>query len=130
MAEIKKISSGSLFEEKVSFSRAVVVENWVFVSGCTGYDYKENVLKEGIEAQTEQTFKNIEFALNEAGTDFNHVVKVVYYIANPDEFEATWPVIKKYFGYILPACTAICSPLVNPNIKIEIEVTAILPTKN
>lgn len=127
---IKKISSGSVFEEKVSFSRAVVVDNWVFVSGCTGYDYLKNELKEGIVAQTEQTFKNIEFALTEAGTDFNHVVKVIYYIANPSEFEQTWPVIKKYFGEILPACTAICSPLVNEQIKIEIEVTAILPTKN
>jgi enamine deaminase RidA (YjgF/YER057c/UK114 family) len=35
----KLIGSGSTFEEQIGYSRAVVVDGWVFVSGTTGYNY-------------------------------------------------------------------------------------------
>ena len=119
------ISSGSIFEKEVAFSRAVVVDNMVFVSGCTGYDYKTMQISDDVAQQTEQTFKNIIWALEQAGSSLNDVVRVQYLVPNPDDFEKCWPVIKKYFGEILPACTASCPPLISKIIKIEIEVTAI-----
>ncbi len=119
------ISSGSIFEKEVAFSRAVVVDNMVFVSGCTGYDYKSMQISDDVVVQTEQTFKNIIWALEQAGSSLKDVVRVQYLVPNPDDFEKCWPVIKKYFGEILPACTASCPPLISKIIKIEIEVTAI-----
>jgi enamine deaminase RidA (YjgF/YER057c/UK114 family) len=119
------INSGSIFEKEVAFSRAVVVDNMVFVSGCTGYDYKTMQISDDVAQQTEQTFKNIIWALEQAGSSLKDVVRVQYLVPNPDDFEKCWPVIKKYFGEILPACTASCPPLISKTIKIEIEVTAI-----
>jgi enamine deaminase RidA (YjgF/YER057c/UK114 family) len=121
----KLINSGSVFEKEVAFSRAVVVDNMVFVSGCTGYDYKTMQISDDVAEQTEQTFKNIIWALEEAGSSLKDVVRVQYLVPNPDDFEKCWPVIKKYFGDILPACTASCPPLISKIIKVEIEVTAI-----
>jgi enamine deaminase RidA (YjgF/YER057c/UK114 family) len=119
------INSGSIFEEKVSFSRAVVVDKMVFVSGCTGYDYATNIISDDIVAQTEQTFKNIENALTKAGSRFEDVVRVQYILADTLEWEKCWPIFKKYFGEIKPACTVICAKLTNEKLKIEIEVTAV-----
>ncbi len=119
------INSGSIFEKEVAFSRAVVVDNLVFVSGCTGYDYKNMQISDDVAEQTEQTFKNIIWALEQAGSSLKDVVRVQYLVPNPDDFEKCWPVIKKYFGEIFPACTASCPALISKIIKIEIEVTAI-----
>ena len=123
--EKQLISSGSTFEKNVSFSRAVVVNNMVFVSGCTGYDYKTMKISDNIAVQCNQTFLNIIDALEKAGSSLEDVVRVQYIVPNPKEFELCWPVFKKYFGNILPACTAYCAPLISETIKIEIEVTAI-----
>jgi enamine deaminase RidA (YjgF/YER057c/UK114 family) len=119
------INSGSIFEEQVSFSRAVVVGQMVFISGCTGYDYATNIISDDIVEQTEQTFKNIENALTKANASFKDVVRVQYILKDTDEWERCWPIFKKYFGEIKPACTVICAKLTGEKLKIEIEVTAI-----
>jgi enamine deaminase RidA (YjgF/YER057c/UK114 family) len=119
------INSGSVFEKEVAFSRAVVVDKMVFVSGCTGYDYKTMQISDDVAEQTEQTFKNIIWALEQANSSLKDVVRVQYFVPNPDDFEKCWPIIKKYFGEILPACTASCPALISKTIKIEIEVTAL-----
>lgn len=119
------ISTGSIFEKEVAFSRAVVVDKMVFVAGCTGYDYAATTIAEDILEQTEQAFKNIVFALQEAGSSLKDVVRVHYIVPNPDEFEKCWPIIRKYFDDIKPACTVFCAQLTSEKIKIEIEVTAV-----
>jgi enamine deaminase RidA (YjgF/YER057c/UK114 family) len=123
--ERKLISSGSIFEEQVSFSRAVVAGQMIFVSGCTGYNYATTTIADDIAAQTEQTFVNIETALSKAGSSLKDVVRLHYILQDADEFEKCWPVIKKYFGTVKPACTVFCAKLTSEKIKIEIEVTAI-----
>ena len=123
--EKKLISTSSRFEKEMAFSRAVVVDNLVFVSGCTGYDYSANTLSEDVIEQTEQTFKNIIYALGQAGASLQDVVRVTYIIPNPDDIPLCSSVMRTYFGEILPACTCYCSPLVNDKLKIEIEVTAV-----
>ncbi len=119
------ISTNSIFEKEVAFSRAVVVGNTIYVSGCTGYNYETTTIEEDIVAQTEQTFKNIEYALSQAGATLQNVVRVHYIVPNPDEFERCWSVIRKYFEDIRPACTVFCAKLTSEKIKIEIEVTAV-----
>ncbi|NEU78712.1 Rid family hydrolase [Nostoc sp. UIC 10630] len=61
------ISSGSIFEQEIAYKRAVVDENWVFVSGTTGFDYSSMTISDDVVKQTEQCFKNINAALTEAG---------------------------------------------------------------
>ena len=118
------ISSGSTFEADIGYSRAVVDGEWVFVSGTTGFDYTKMEIPEGIVAQAEQCFRNIEAALREAGASLADVVRVVYVVPQASEFEQTWPVLRKYFGEVRPAAMMISAGLADARMKIEIEVTA------
>jgi enamine deaminase RidA (YjgF/YER057c/UK114 family) len=120
----KLISSGSTFEERVAYSRAVVAGDWVFVSGTTGFDYATMSISDNLLEQAEQCLKNIESALQKAGSSLKDVVRVTYILPNGAEFEQCWPVLRKYFGDVRPAATMISAGLVDPRMKIEIEVTA------
>ena len=123
-AKRKLISSGSAFENEIGYSRAVVEGNWVFVSGTTGYNYREMTLPDDIVIQTEQCLKNIESALEQAGSKMEDIVRVIYIVPNTSEFKKCWPVLRKYFGRIKPAATMISAGLMDPKMKIEIQVTA------
>jgi enamine deaminase RidA (YjgF/YER057c/UK114 family) len=118
------ISSGSTFEREIGYSRAVVDGEWVFVSGTTGFDYATMTLADGLIEQTEQCLRNIEAALRQAGASLADVVRVTYILPDASEFPACWPVLRKYFGTIRPAATMIAAGLVDPRLRIEIEVTA------
>jgi enamine deaminase RidA (YjgF/YER057c/UK114 family) len=119
------ISSGSTFEEEIGYSRAVVVGEWVFVSGTTGFDYASMTIAEGLPDQTEQCLKNIAAALEQAGSSLRDVVRVTYVLPNGDEFPQCWPVLRRHFGEIRPAAMMISAGLADPRMRIEIEVTAL-----
>ncbi len=119
------ISSGSTFEKEIGYSRAVVAGEWVFVSGTTGFDYATMTIADDLAAQTEQTLRNIESALAEAGSSLADVVRVHYILPKADDFPQCWPVLRRVFGEVRPAATMIEAGLSDPRMKIEIEVTAI-----
>ena len=121
------VSSGSTFEKEIGYSRAVVEGGWIFVSGTTGFDYSTMTLADGVVAQAEQCLKNIEWALREAGASLADVVRVHYILPDPAEFPPCWPVLRKYFGDVRPAATMFSAGLLDPRIRIEIEVTAVKP---
>jgi len=118
------ITSGSTFEAQAAYSRAVVDGDWVFVSGTTGFDYATMTLAEGVVAQAEQCFANIAAALQQAGASLADVVRVNYIVPVVADFEACWPVLRKHLGQVRPASTMISAALIDPRIRIEIEVTA------
>ena len=118
------LSSGSTFEKEIGYSRAVVDDDWVFVSGTTGFDYGTMTIPDGVVEQTEQCFKNIEAALAEAGSSLRDVVRVTYVLPNAAEFSRCWPTLRKYLGDVRPAAMMICAGLADPRMRIEIEVTA------
>ena len=118
------ISSGSTFEKDIAFSRAVVDDGFVFVSGTTGFDYRTMTIVDDIEGQTDQCLRNIEAALKQAGATLADVVRVTYIVPKAEEFKACWPVLRKYFGEVRPAATMISAGLIDPRMRIEIEVTA------
>ncbi len=119
------ISSGSTFEAKIGYSRAVVAGDWVFVSGTTGFDYAAMSISDDLVEQTEQCLKNIEAALRQADSSLKDVVRVTYVLPEGDQFERCWPVLRKYFGEVRPAAMMISAGLADPRMKIEIEVTAL-----
>lgn len=121
----KLISSGSEFEEKIGYSRAVVEGNWVFVSGTTGFDYRTMTIPEGIIEQAEQCLVNIREALEAAGAEMKDIVRVLYILPDAGEFEKCWPVLRNYFGETRPAATMISAGLADERMKIEIQVTAL-----
>jgi enamine deaminase RidA (YjgF/YER057c/UK114 family) len=119
------ISSGSTFEREIGYSRAVVQGDWIFVSGTTGFDYSTMTIAEGVQAQAEQCLKNIEAALRQAGSSLADVVRVTYVLPDGREFPECWPVLRRYFGEVRPAAMMICANLLDPRMRIEIEVTAL-----
>lgn len=120
----KLISSGSSFESEIGYSRAVVDGEWMFVSGTTGFDYATMKISDDVAEQADQTFRNIQAAMEQDGFSLADVVRVHYLLPNADDFKACWPVFKKYLGDIRPAATMFAAGLADPRMKIEIEVTA------
>jgi len=118
------ISSGSTFEQDMAYSRAVVDGEWVFVSGTTGFDYSTMTIADGVVDQAEQCFRNIQAALEQAGATLQDIVRVNYVLPVASEFPSCWPVMRKYLGDVRPAATMISAGLVDPRMRIEIEVTA------
>jgi enamine deaminase RidA (YjgF/YER057c/UK114 family) len=118
------ISSGSPFEEQIGYSRAVVDGDWVFVSGTTGFDYATMTISDDVAQQAEQCLKNIQQALHQAGADLTDIVRVHYILPRAADFEACWPVLRRYLGTVRPAATMWSAALLDPRMKIEIEVTA------
>jgi enamine deaminase RidA (YjgF/YER057c/UK114 family) len=118
------ISSGSTFERDIGYSRAVVDGDWIFVSGTTGFDYATMTIAPGVVEQAEQCLRNIETALAAASATLADVVRVHYILPDAGQFDACWPVLRKYFGEVRPAATMFSAGLADPRMRIEIEVTA------
>lgn len=120
----QRIASGSTFEEQAAYSRAVVDGDWIFVSGTTGFDYATMSISGSVVEQAEQCFMNIASALAQAGASLADVVRVTYILPDRAEFAQCWPVLRRYLGEVRPAATMIAAGLIDPRMKIEIEVTA------
>ena len=119
------ISSGSQFEAQIGYSRAVVDGDWIFVSGTTGYDYARGTISPDVAEQAAQCLRNIASALAQADATLADVVRVHYILPVGSDFERCWPVLREHFGDVRPAATMICAGLLDPAMKIEIEVTAL-----
>lgn len=120
----KLISSGSEFENEIGYSRAVVDGDYVFVSGTTGYDYQNMSISDNVVEQADQCFVNIQLALEKAGSSISNIVRVNYILPDRDDFQACWPIFKKWLGNVRPAATMIEARLLKDEMKIEIQVTA------
>ena len=119
----RTISTGSRFETDYAFSRAVVDGDWVFVAGTTGMNYDTGEMSDDVVEQAEQTFRNIERVLGEAGASIDDTVRVQYTVTDRADMVAVAPVLAKWFGAARPAATAVIAGLIDPRMKIEIEVT-------
>jgi enamine deaminase RidA (YjgF/YER057c/UK114 family) len=124
MTRRQAILSGSVFEERIGYARAVVDGDRVHVSGTTGFDYADMMISEDVVEQAEQCPRNIGAALKEAGCSFADVVRVRYLLPDRDDFEPCRPVLRACFGEVRPAATMLVCGLADPRMKIEIEVYA------
>ena len=120
----RRIYSGFASEEKVGYARAVVVDDWVFVSGTTGFDPETKQFPNDVESQCENCFRNIERALKEAGASLDDLVRVLIFIANEGDFERIAPIIRKHCYPARPANTTVFAKMVMPQMLVEVEVTA------
>ena len=125
---VKRISTGSPFEQKIGYSRAVVDRDMVYVSGTTGYDYATMTMPETVEAQTRNCLATIAKALKDGGFAMADVVRAHYYITDQAFVDIVFPILGETFGEIRPAATMIVCQLNKPEMKIEIEVTALRRT--
>ncbi|MBW0158262.1 RidA family protein [Sedimentimonas flavescens] len=124
MSQRKNISGGSPYEPKLGYSRAVVQGDWCFVAGTTGVDPVTKTFPDSVLDQARNTLATIKSVLEGAGFSLNDVVRATYIITDGAYMEEIIPALSETFGEIRPAATMIIAGLVNPAMKIEIEVTA------
>jgi len=122
-----KIFSGTPWEPKVGYARAVQVGDMVHVSGTTGTDPSGKVLAPGdMYAQTVQAIRNIENALKRAGLGLENVVRTRIYVTQIDRWEEVAKAHCEFFGEVHPATSLIgVVRLVDPEMLVEIEAYAV-----
>lgn len=120
-----RISSGSPFEKTVGYSRAVVQGDWCFVAGTTGYDPETRVMPDDVNDQVRNALSVAEAALIEGGFALTDVVRATYYITDMAYWDIIGPVLGEVFGDIRPAASCIVCGLVKPEMKFEVEITAL-----
>ena len=122
-----KIFSGTPWEPKVGYARAVQVGDTVYVSGTTGTDPTGKILAPGdVYAQSAQAIRNIENALKRLGLGLEHVVRTRIYVTKIDRWEEVAKAHEEAFGKVHPATTVVeVSRLVDPDMLVEIEAVAV-----
>ena len=122
------ISSGAKWEDIVGYSRAVRVGNMIEVAGTTAVDERGEIV--GVDNPYEQTkyiLAKIESALIEAGASMKDVVRARMFVTDISKWEEIGKAHGEFFKEIKPAASMIeVKGLINPELLIEIEITAVL----
>jgi enamine deaminase RidA (YjgF/YER057c/UK114 family) len=124
----KRISSGTEWEERVGYSRAVRVGDRVHVSGTTATDDAGDIVGAGDPAaQTRQALANVEAALERAGAGIEDVVRTRLFVTDIDDWEAIGEVHGEVFGDVRPATTMVeVARLIDPALVVEVEADAVV----
>lgn len=120
----RAIGSGSPFEEKGGYSRALVDGDWVFVSGTSGYDRAIEGFAPDAPTQARTALRTIESALASAGATFADVVQVRVYVAEREDVTPVVGLLGPIFSDPRPTNTTIVCGFAAPEMKVEIEMTA------
>jgi enamine deaminase RidA (YjgF/YER057c/UK114 family) len=121
----RRISTGSPFEEAFGYSRALVHRPWIFVSGTTGYDYATMTMPDDPVAQARNAWATITRVLDECGASLEDIVRCHYYVTERAFAEPVLTVCGMVLRDVRPAATLTVTGLLKPEMKVEIEVTAL-----
>ena len=128
MSERLRVSSGTIWEQKFGYSRAIRVGNLIAVAGTTAVDEHGTVMGPGDPgAQASFVFQKIGRALAEAGASFEDVIRVRTFVTDISRWEDVARVQGEVFADIRPAATLVeVTALVNKELLVEIEVDAVI----
>ena len=120
----KIISTDSAPSAIGTYSQAVLINNFLYVSGQIALDPKNMNMVEGIDNQIEMVFKNIKEILKEAEMDFSNVIKLTILLDNLENFEKVNEIMSELFEKPYPARAAFEVSKLPKNSSIEIETIA------
>lgn len=122
----QRVSSGSPYEPRIGFSRALRADNRVLVSG-TGPVWPDGSCPDDAAVQTRRCLAIIAEALTEAGASLADVVRTRMYLTDVNDADAVSAVHGATFGEVRPAATmVVVAGLLDPRWRIEIEAEAVL----
>jgi enamine deaminase RidA (YjgF/YER057c/UK114 family) len=124
--ERRVISSGSTWEERYGYSRAVVAGDRVFVSGTAPVMPGDADPPADAYGQARRCLEIIQAALDEAGATASDVVRTRIFVTDPSLMDDVMRAHGEVFAETRPACTGIVTQLVDPRWLVEIEVEGIL----
>lgn len=123
------ISSGSPFETMAGYARAVAMGDLIFVSGTAGYDFSTGTIASGAAEQARQALRTIEQALSQADAGLADVTRMVVYLSDRAWIGEVSAVLKQAFVDAAVANTTVICTLTMPEMKVELEATAVRPRK-
>lgn len=119
------VSTDSPFERSGAYSRAVIQEPWCFLSGTTGYDYSTMAISPDVVEQTEQILRTVRGVLQSRDFELADVVRVTCVVADQGYWPAVYRVLGETFRDIRPALLTYVAPLIEPAMKVELQMTAL-----
>ena len=111
----------------VPLSKAVRVGDFVFLSGQLAFGSDGKIVAGGIGPQTRQCLRSIEKLLLDLGAQMTDVARATVWLTDPRDFASFNVVYAEYFAEAPPARSTVCSALMLPDAKVEIEVTIFKP---
>lgn len=108
------------------YSQALMVNGFLFCAGQIGLNPQTGMLQEGLEAQINQIFSNIDAVLSEAGLTKDHVVKSTVFVKDMNDFARVNELYAEYFGEHKPARSTVGVADLPKGAVVEIEVIAAL----
>lgn len=124
---IKTIQTGAAPQAIGPYSQAIAVDKLVFTSGQIPLTPEGTLVAGGIEAQTEQVFRNLQAVLAAAGVGLDAVVKTTVYMQDLNDFARMNQVYERCFGPHKPARSTVQVAGLPREATLEIEVIARLP---
>ncbi|EKE69274.1 Rid family hydrolase [Celeribacter baekdonensis] len=124
MTKIVKVKTGAKLEQLSSYSRIVMVDNWISVSNTAGRNPQTKEIPEDLREQTLQVFENIENALKAVGSGLEDVISTRVFIQTPSDTPAVMEIFGEKFRGVDPTTSVTCPPLGSSVYKVEIEVSA------
>jgi enamine deaminase RidA (YjgF/YER057c/UK114 family) len=124
----KRISSGTEWESRVGYSRAVQAGSEVHVSGTTATDDEGDVVgKDDPYKQTVQTLQNIQSALEQTDASLKDIIRTRMFVTDIDEWKEVGDAHSEILGDVRPTTSIVeVNRLIDPELLVEIEAVAVI----